>query len=86
MKKLTQEEEVLLAVFEGPVRPLTEEDQRIQDEVNGRYEGCKQARYEGYAEVLGLPFEQVEKMAKENIAGLVTQVTNRRLLLAIGCE
>jgi len=84
--KLTKEEELLVEIFEGPVRPLTEEDQRIQDEADQLYKERRCIRLEGYAKVLGVPLEQVEKMARENIVGLVTRVTNQRLLIAISGE
>lgn len=76
----TQEEEILLAIFEGPVRPLTEEDQKIQDEVDSRYEERKRTRYEGYAEILDLPIEEIERMAKENLTGLIQKVVNKNMM------
>lgn len=88
MKKLTQEE-VLLAIFEGPMRPLTEEDQKVSDEANLRYEERKRARLEGYATLLELPIEHVEEMYKRDIVGLIQRVagkkmSDQRLLWSIG--
>lgn len=74
MKKLTQEEELLVAIFEGPVRPLTEEDQKISHEADQRYEERKRIRYERYALLLNISVEQIGEMEKVNPLGLIEKV------------
>lgn len=76
---MNTEEEILRAIFEGPIRPLSKEDQRIQEEAEERYRERTQARDVEYAGILGIPIERVQEMRKKNLLGLVEAVALKKL-------
>lgn len=76
---VTKEEEILCAIFEGPVRPLTREDQIEQDERELRYQEKIQARNEEYARVLGISAEKVAELRKENVIALIERVAEKKV-------
>lgn len=73
------EEEILRAIFEGPIRPLTKEDQIIQDGLDKKYQENVEARDREYAKILGISVERVQEMRKKNLLGLVEAVALKKI-------
>ncbi len=68
----------MLAIFEGPVRPLTREDQEWRDEQDRRYEERVRIRREEHARILGVSLEEVIRREKTSLLALAQEVAMRR--------
>lgn len=73
------EEEILRAIFEGPVRPLTKKDQAQEDERERVWQEKTAAKNIEYAKILGVSVERVEEMRKNNLLGLIETVALRKI-------
>ena len=83
---MTKEELLLRVIFEGPIRPLTEEDQRQQDLADARYQEAIQNRNVRCANILGITVEEVEEMRTRNPRELIERVALRRMPMTLNDE
>lgn len=79
MSKEMTGEEILRAIFEGPIRPLTREDQAKEDERVRAWQEKTAAKNIEYAGILGVSVERVEEMRKNNLLGLINAVALKKL-------
>lgn len=70
------EEEILRAIFEGPIRPMTREDQAEYDRREQDYAEKQGRRLQECANRLGVEITEIERMQKENAKYLLDLLAN----------
>ncbi len=79
MTKSQKKQELLMAIFEGPTRPLSKEDQEAQDQADTRHEAAVQAKNQEWGFLLGISPDEIAELRETNLMGLIERVALKKM-------